>query len=106
MINTRPPSPSLATVAAQFVSRPGLATQTVKSYELALMPLLKVHGSWPIELLDRPTLEDYLNSLTHLAYTTHRRHQAIIQALFNFATRQVQNDSHLGHRVTKTSAGL
>lgn len=88
MIHTRPPSPSLATVAAQFVSRPGLATQTVKSYELALMPLLKVHGSWPIELLDRPTLEDYLNGLNYLAYTTHRRHQAIIQALFNFATQQ------------------
>lgn len=85
---TRSPTISLAAVAAQFLERPGLVAKTVKSYELALMPLLHVYGRWPVELLDRPIVEDYLNGLTHLAYTTHHRHQAIIQALFNFATRQ------------------
>lgn len=78
----------LATVATQFLERPELASNTVKSYELALMPLLKDYGRWPIELIDRQILEDYLNSLNHLAYTTHQRHQAILQALFNFATQQ------------------
>lgn len=88
MSHTRPPKISLAAVAAQFLDRPELAAKTVKSYELALMPLLEAYGRWPVELLDRQILEDYLNGLTHLAYTTHHRHQAIIQALFNFATRQ------------------
>ena len=33
-------------------------------------------------------LEQYLNSLTHLSYTTHNRHQAILVALLNFAVEQ------------------
>ena len=75
-------------VATQFLDRPGLAKKTVKSYEHTLMPLLKQYGSWPIEICDRPILTDYLNSLSHLAYTTHHRHQATIQALFNYAVEQ------------------
>lgn len=39
----------------------------------------------PIELLDRQTLEEYLNSLDKIKYTTHNRHQAVLTALFNFA---------------------
>lgn len=60
----------------------------MKSYELSLMPLLGEYGSYPIEILSRRTLADYLNSLPKLAYTTHQRHQAILQALFNFAVEQ------------------
>ena len=60
----------------------------MKSYELSLMPLLGEYGSYPIEILSRRTLADYLNSLPNLAYTTHQRHQAILQALFNFAVEQ------------------
>jgi integrase/recombinase XerD len=90
---------SLATVATQFLDRPGLAQKTQQSYELALMPLLQQYGHYPIEVLSRATLEDYLNSLTHLAYTTHQRHQAIIQALFNFAVEQ-------GHLSTNPIARL
>ena len=52
------------------------------------MPLLKEYGSWPIEICDRQILTDYLDSLSHLAYTTHHRHQATIQALFNYAVEQ------------------
>ena len=78
----------LAMVATQFLDRPGLAKKTVKSYEHTLMPLLKQYGSWPIEICDRQILTDYLNSLSHLAYTTHHRHQATIQALFNYAVEQ------------------
>lgn len=76
---------TLATVATQFLDRPGLAQRTIESYEYALLPLLRQYGRWPIEIIDRETLEDYLNQLTHLAYTTHQRHQAILQALMNFA---------------------
>jgi len=75
-------------VATQFLDRPGLAQKTVKSYEHTLMPLLAQYGSWPIEICDRPPLIEYLDSLSHLAYTTHHRHQAIIQALFNYAVEQ------------------
>ena len=78
----------LAMVATQFLDRPGLAQKTVKSYEHTLMPLLNQYGSWPIEICDRQILTDYLNSLSHLAYTTHHRHQAIVQALFNYAVEQ------------------
>lgn len=52
------------------------------------MPLLGEYGSYPIEILSRRALADYLDSLPHLAYTTHQRHQAILQALFNFAVEQ------------------
>lgn len=79
---------SLAMVATQFLDRPGLAKKTVKSYELTLMPLLAQYGSWPIEICDRTTLTEYLDGLSHLAYTTHHRHQATIQALFNYAVEQ------------------
>ncbi len=79
---------SLATVATQFLDRSGLAPKTIHSYELTLIPLLHEYGQYPIEMLSRSTLETYLNSLVHLAYTTHQRHQAIIQALFNFAVEQ------------------
>jgi integrase/recombinase XerD len=75
----------LATVTADFLNRPGYATSTLKSYELTLMPLLKQHGRMPIELLTREILEEYLESLSALSYTTHRRHQAILQSLLNFA---------------------
>ena len=76
---------TLATVATEFLNRPGSASSTRRSYESTLLPLLDQYGQTPIEILTRPTLEEYLNSLTHLAYTTHRRHQAIVQSLLNFA---------------------
>lgn len=81
-------SVSLATVATQFLERPGLAQSTQRSYEETLMPLLKEYGRWSIEIVDRKILSEYLNGLTHLSYTTHHRHQAILQALFNFAVEQ------------------
>lgn len=78
-------SPTLATVAMAFLQRQGLASSTIRSYELTLLPLLKQWGRTPIELLDRQTLEEYLNSLDKIKYTTHNRHQAVLTALFNFA---------------------
>ena len=81
-------SPTLATTAAQFLQRPGLAKGTLKAYESTLMPLLAVYGSWQIDLLERGEVVEYLQSLTHLAYTTRRKHQATVQALFNFAVEQ------------------
>lgn len=81
---------TLATIATQFLDRPGLAVSTVDSYELTLLPLVHQYGSWPIEVIDREILESYLNDLNHLAYTTHQRHQTVIQALFNFAVEQQQ----------------
>ena len=90
---------TLATVATEFLDRPGYASSTRRSYESTLLPLLEQYGQTPIEILTRPTLEDYLNSLTHLAYTTHRRHQAIVQSLLNFALER-------GHLKTNPIAQL
>jgi integrase/recombinase XerD len=79
---------SLAAIAIQFLDRPGLAKSTQQSYELTLMPLLQRYGRFPIETINRVMLEEYLNSLTHLSYTTHHRHQAVLQSLLNFAVKQ------------------
>lgn len=81
-------SVSLATVATQFLERKGLAQSTIRSYEKTLLSLLQEYGRFPIEILDRQLLCQYLNSLENLSYTTHHKHQAIIQALFNFALEQ------------------
>lgn len=81
-------SVSLATVATQFLERQGLAPNTIRSYEGTLIPLLQEYGRMPVEILNRKTLIEYLDGLDNLAYTTHHRHQAIIQALFNFAVEQ------------------
>lgn len=79
---------TLATLATQFLERPGLAPSTLRSYEQTLIPLLKEYGRWSVEILDRELLSEYLNSLSHLKYTTHHRHQAILQSLFNFAVEK------------------
>ena len=81
-------SQSLARVATEFLDRPGLAKSTVRSYETVLMPLLSEYGRLPIELIDRQTLQTYLNEIDPIAYTTHHRHQATVHALFAFAVVQ------------------
>ncbi|MBA3923504.1 MAG: tyrosine-type recombinase/integrase [Nostocaceae cyanobacterium] len=85
---------TLAKLATEFLERPGLATTTLRSYESTLMPLLKEYGRWPIEILDRQQIVEYLNQITDVSYTTHHRHQAVITALFNFAIQQGYIKSH------------
>jgi integrase/recombinase XerD len=100
---------TLATVTTQFLERPGLSISTQKSYELTLLPLLQEYGRYPIEIVGRAAIEEYLNGLTHLAYTTHHRHQSIIQALLNFAVEQeyikVNPIAHLRRRKPDVSKG-
>ncbi|GAP96701.1 tyrosine-type recombinase/integrase [Leptolyngbya sp. NIES-2104] len=79
---------SLATVATAFLSRQGLAPGTLKSYQCTLLPFLQEYGSMPIEILTRQAITEYLDDLESIAYTTHHRHQAIIQSLFNFAVEE------------------
>jgi integrase/recombinase XerD len=79
---------TLATLATQFLERSGLSQSTVRSYESTLLPLLQQYGRVPIDSLERQQLEQYFNSLNHLSYTTHNRHQTIIQSLLNFALEQ------------------
>lgn len=79
---------SLATVATQFLERSGLSQSTIRSYESTLLPLLQQYGRSPVSSLNRPQLEQYLNSLTHLCYTTHNRHSSILQSLLNFGLEQ------------------
>ncbi|WP_036489543.1 tyrosine-type recombinase/integrase [Myxosarcina sp. GI1] len=79
---------TLASLATQFLERNDLSKSTVRSYESTLLPLLQRHGQCAISTLTRQQLEQYLNSLSHLSYTTHNRHQAIVVALLNFAIEQ------------------
>ncbi|MCC8455719.1 phage integrase N-terminal SAM-like domain-containing protein, partial [Streptomyces rochei] len=79
---------TLARLATEFLERRGLSQSTQRSYEFTLMSLLAQYGRWPIEIVSRQVLSEYLEGLTHLSITTHHRHQAIIQALFNFAVEQ------------------
>jgi integrase/recombinase XerD len=91
---------TLAQVATAFLCRQGLAASTLKSYELTLLSLLKLHGRLPIELVDRQLIKDYLESLGELRYTTHNRHQAIISALFNFAVESGYIQSNPASRLS------
>ncbi len=79
---------TLANLAAEFLDRASLKQNTLRSYEATLLPLLERYGRSPIQALTRSVLEDYLNSLSHLACSTYNRHQSIIQALFNFAVER------------------
>lgn len=79
---------TLAQVATAFLAKKGLASSTVRTYELTLLPLLSEYGRLPIELITRQILIDYLNNLSDLKYSTHNRHQSIISALFNFAVAE------------------
>ncbi|MBD2485939.1 phage integrase N-terminal SAM-like domain-containing protein [Planktothrix sp. FACHB-1365] len=76
---------TIATIATQFLQRSELSPATQKSYELTLIPFIQQYGYWEIKTLDRQQVRDYLDSLTHLSYTTHRRHQRILIAFMNFA---------------------
>jgi integrase/recombinase XerD len=79
---------TLATVAVKFLERTGLAPSTIKTYEITLLSLLAEYGSWSIEIISKQTLVEYLDTLSHLKYTSHHKHQAILQSLFNFAVEQ------------------
>ena len=79
---------TLATVITEFLSRPDLAKSTKRTYELALKSILLEYGSWAIEIIGKQTLTEYLKTLEDCSYTTHRKHQAILQSLFNFAVEQ------------------
>ena len=79
---------TLAGLATQFLERAELSQNTIRSYESTLLPFLQKHGRSPVTTLTRQQLEQYLNNLTYLSYTTHNRHQAILVALLNFAVEQ------------------
>lgn len=79
---------TLATVATEFLERPGLAPTTRETYELTLGSLLSEYGSWSIEIISKQTLVEYLSSKHHLKYTTYRKYQAILQSFLNFAVEQ------------------
>jgi len=79
---------TLATVATQFLERPGLSQNTIRSYESALLSLLQDWGRVPVDSFTRQMLEKHLSSLTHLSHNTYNRHQGTIQSVFNFAIEQ------------------
>jgi integrase/recombinase XerD len=79
---------TLATVITEFLSRPERAKSTKRTYELALKPILLEYGSWAIEIIGKKTLVEYLKTLEDCNYTTHRKYQAILQSLLNFAVEQ------------------
>ncbi len=78
----------LVNLTVKFLERTGLSANTIRSYESTLLPLLKQYRRTPIDQITRQQLEQYLNNLTHLSYSTHNRHQTILQSLLNFAVEQ------------------
>lgn len=79
---------TLATATTEFLERSELAKSTRYTYGLVLLPLLQEYGSWSIAIISRQTFIEYLNSLDKLSWTTHHKHQAILQSLLNFAVEQ------------------
>ncbi|RUS92328.1 hypothetical protein DSM106972_099470 [Dulcicalothrix desertica PCC 7102] len=79
---------TVATVITEFLLRSNVAKSTKRTYESTLKPILLQYGSWAIEIISKQTLTEYLNELKHLSYTTHHKHQAILQSLLNFAVEQ------------------
>lgn len=71
-----------------------MSQNTRRSYEITLLPLLEKYGYSLVSHLTRQQLEQYLNGLTHLSYSTHNRHQAILQSLLNFAVEQGYLDAN------------
>jgi integrase/recombinase XerD len=76
---------ALAKVATDFLERSNLSTSTIRSYESTLMPLLNKYGKFPIAILTRQDIQEYLERFDRLAPSTYNRHQSIVKALFNFA---------------------
>jgi integrase/recombinase XerD len=79
---------TLARLATEFIDRQQLNKSTRYSYESTLIPFLLEYGRYPAETINRQQILDYLNSLNHLSPSTYNRHQATIQALFNFGVEQ------------------
>lgn len=79
---------TLATLATEFLERQGLASSTIRAYQSVFIPLLQQYGRWSIEIIDREVLESYLSQINFVKFTTHNKHQAVINALFNFAVEQ------------------
>ncbi len=88
--------PTLA-ITTTFLERPGLSNSTICSYESTLLPLLQQYRRSLVDTLTRQQLEEYLNSLKHLSYTTSNRHQTIVQSLLNFAVEQHLSINPVAH---------
>ena len=76
---------TLATLAHRFLLDPTLAPATKKSYEGTLLPIVEKLGCKLLGEVKRGDVVGYLESLTHLSWRTHNRHQKIITRLFNYA---------------------
>ncbi|RUS92309.1 hypothetical protein DSM106972_099500 [Dulcicalothrix desertica PCC 7102] len=81
-------SMTLATLVTKYLERQELASSTIRTYESIFIPLLKQYGRWSVEIVDREILVEYLNAIKSVKFTTHHKHQAVINALFNFAVEQ------------------
>ena len=79
------PNITIARVATAFLERPEITAGTRRNYQSHLSRFVRRHGSEPIGLMDRASVEEYLQSLEGLAYTTHRAHQRSLKALFAYA---------------------
>lgn len=79
---------TLAALATQFLDRQGLASSSIRTYESVFIPLLKQYGRYAVEIIDREILVEYLDEIKGVKFTTHQKHQSVINALFNFAIEQ------------------
>jgi len=76
---------TIARIATAFLERSEITAGTRRNYQSHLGRFVRRHGSEPIALMERASIEAYLQSLQNLAYTTHRAHQRSLKALFAYA---------------------
>jgi integrase/recombinase XerD len=101
---------TLARLATIFLDAKNINKATYNSYVSTLMPLLQQYGKHPIEIINRNIIIQYLENLQNISDSTRNRHQAVIQAVFNFGVEQGYLDynpiSRLKrHKVLKTQEG-
>ena len=89
---------TIARLATEFLERPGLSQSTIGIRQRARNGMVEL-GRLPVESINRQLISEYLQRLEHLSITTHHRHQAIIQALFNYGVA-------MGYLQTNPIAGL
>ncbi|WP_339374004.1 tyrosine-type recombinase/integrase [Calothrix sp. PCC 6303] len=71
-----------------FLDKRELNKTTYNSYISTLMPLLQQYGKHSPQSINRDTIIKYLQNIPNISNSTRNRHQAVIQAVFNFGVEQ------------------
>jgi integrase/recombinase XerD len=79
---------TLARLSTLFLDTRRMNKTTYNSYISTLIPLLQQYGKHSVESIKRDTIIQYLQNIQNISDSTRNRHQAVIQAVFNFGVEQ------------------